>query len=88
MQLNIVLPAPPRKPNLLELAQFTSPTGLLPSTLVPLLPLKQIKRRIRKINATHPQYQEEMPLVLAYEAKLCGRLNGRLEVALTQPHLT
>jgi hypothetical protein len=84
MHLNTAPPAPARKPNLLELAQLTSPTGLLPAALVPLLPLKQLKRRIREINATHPQYQEETPLVLAYEAKRRGRFSGQLHVSVTQ----
>lgn len=84
MYLNTTPPVPPRKPNLLELAQLTSPTGLLPATLVPLLPLKQLKRRIREINATHPQYQEETPLVLAFETKRRGRLSGQFQVSINQ----
>lgn len=87
MQVNTTSAAPLGKPNLRELAQLTSPTGLLPATLVPLLPLKQLKRRIREINATHPQYQEETPLVLAYEAKRRGRLRGQLQVSVIQPQV-
>jgi hypothetical protein len=87
MHLNTTVAAPLGKPNLLELAQLTSPTGLLPATLVPLLPLKQLKRRIREINATHPQYQEETPLVLAYEAQRRGRLRGQLQVSVSQPQV-
>jgi len=87
MYLNTSSSAPLGKPCLRDLAQLTSPTGLLPATLVPLLPLKQLKRRIREINATHPQYQEETPLVLAYEAKRRGRLRGQLQVSVTQPQV-
>ena len=87
MYLNTSPSAPLGKPCLRDLAQLTSPTGLLPATLVPLLPLKQLKRRIREINATHPQYQEETPLVLAYETKRRGRLRGQLQVSVTQPQV-
>jgi hypothetical protein len=67
-----------------ELAQLTSPTGLLPATLVPLLPLKELKRRAHEINVTHPQYREETPLVLAYEQRRRQRLSGLLEVSVNQ----
>jgi hypothetical protein len=87
MYLNTTPPEPARLPNLGELAQLTSPTGLLPAALVPLLPLKQLKRRIREINLTHPQYQEETPLVWAYEAKRRRRLRGQLQVSVTQPQV-
>jgi hypothetical protein len=48
---------PARLPNPLELAQLTSPEGLLPATLVPLLPLKELRRRAHEINVTHQQYR-------------------------------
>ena len=82
--LNTTPVAPPRLPNLLELAQLTSPTGLLPATLVPLLPLKELRRRAHEINATHPQYREERPLVLAWEQQRRQRLRGELEVSVNQ----
>jgi len=78
MYLNTSQSAPARKPNLLELAQLTSPTGLLPATLVPLLPLKQLRRRAAEIEATHPQYREELPLVLAYETSRRRRFTSGL----------
>jgi hypothetical protein len=84
MHLNTTPPAPARKPNLLELAQLTSPTGLLPATLVPLLPLKELRRRATEIEATHPQYREELPLVLAYEQQRRRRFAGGLVVSVTQ----
>jgi hypothetical protein len=84
MHLNTAPPAPARLPNMLELAQLTSPTGLLPATLVPLLPLQELKRRAHEINATHPQYREETPLVLAWEQRRRERLSGQLEVSVNQ----
>ena len=80
MHLNTTPPAPARKPNILELAQLTA--TLLPAALVQLVPLKQLKRRIREINATHPQYREETPLVLAYETKRRRRLAPGLRVSV------
>lgn len=82
MHLNTTPPEPPRKPCIRDLAQLT--TTLLPATLVQCVPLKQLKRRIREINATHPQYQEETPLVLAYETKRRQKLSGRLEATTNQ----
>lgn len=84
MQVNLDPAAPPRKPNLLELAQLTSPTGLLPATVVPLLSLKQLRRRAHEIEATHPQYREELPLVLAYEAQRRQRFTRGLVASVTQ----
>jgi len=66
------------------MAQLTSPTGLLPAAIVPLMSPKQLKRRIREINVTHPQYQEETPLVWAYEIKRRRRLSGALQVTVNQ----
>jgi hypothetical protein len=82
MHLNTAPPAPPRKPNLLELAQLTSPTGLLPAAVVPLLSLKQLRRRAHEIEATHPQYREELPLVLSYEAQRRRRFTGGLRASV------
>jgi hypothetical protein len=81
MHLNTTPAEPARKPNLRELAQLTSPTGLLPATLVPLLPLKELRRRAHEINVTHPQYREETPLVVAWEQQ---RRSGRLRATVTQ----
>lgn len=86
MHLNTTPPEPPRKPCWRDLARLTSPSGLLPAAVVPLLPLKQLKRRIREINCTHPQYQEETPVVLAHEVRRRRALSGQLQVShsLTQ----
>ncbi|MGI4866136.1 MAG: hypothetical protein ACRYFZ_19585 [Janthinobacterium lividum] len=84
MYLNTAPAAPPRLPNIVELNQLTSPTGLLSKFIVPLMSLKQLKRRIREINATHPHYQEETPLVLAWEQQRRQRLSGRLHASVTQ----
>jgi hypothetical protein len=80
MHPNTTPPTPARLPNMLELAQLTSPEGLLPSTLVPLLPLQELERRAHEINVTHPQYREETPLVLAWEQQRRQRLSGQLHV--------
>ena len=83
MHLNVSPPEPMRKPCWRDLACLTSPTGLLPAAVVPLLPLKQLKRRIREINCTHPQYREETPVVLAHETRRRRQLNGELRVSHT-----
>jgi hypothetical protein len=73
---------PARKPCLRDLHRLTT-TLLLPA-LVQLVPLKELRRRIREINATHPQYREETPLVFAYEKKRRRQLSGQLEVTVNQ----
>lgn len=82
MHLNTDPVEPARKPCLRDLHRLT--TTLLTPALVALVPLKQLKRRIQEINATHPQYREETPLVLAYETQRRERLSGRLEVSINQ----
>ena len=84
MHLNTTPPAPARLPNILELKELISPTGLLPEHIVPLLPLKQLKRRAAEIEATHPQYREELPLVLAYEMNRRQRFAGGLVASVNQ----
>ena len=84
MHLDTTPLAPPRKPCLRDLAQLTSPTGLLPAAVLPLLPLKQLRRRANEIAATHPQYREELPLVLAYEAQRRRRFTSGLVVSVSQ----
>jgi len=81
MHLNTTPALPLGKPCWRDLARLTSPSGLLPAAVVPLLPLKQLKRRIREINATHPQYQEETPVVLAHEVRRRRALSGQLQVS-------
>ena len=84
MHLNTAPPAPARLPNMLELDQLISETGLLPKRLVPLLSLKQLRRRAAEIEATHPQYREELPLVLAYETSRRRRFTSGLVVSVNQ----
>jgi hypothetical protein len=79
MHLNTDPAAPARKPCIRDLHQLTA--TLLPSALVMLVPLDELARRTQEINATHPQYQEETPLVLAWETQRRQRLRGRLTVA-------
>jgi hypothetical protein len=83
MHLDTTPAAPPRKPCIRDMAQLVA--TLLPANLVQLVPLKQLKRRIREINATHPQYREETPLVLHYEVQRRQRLSGRLRISALQP---
>ena len=84
MHLNTTPPAPARLPNMLELDQLISDNGLLPRRLVPLLPLKQLRRRAAEIEATHPQYREELPLVLAYETSRRSRFTSGLVASVNQ----
>jgi hypothetical protein len=82
MHLNTTPPPTPSIPCMRDYSRLISPNGLLPEAVVPLLPMKQLKRRIREINATHPQYQEETPLVLKLERARRKRLSGQLQVAV------
>ena len=79
MHLNTDPIEPARKPCIRDLATLT--TTLLPPALVMLAPLKELRRRIHEINATHPQYREETPLVLSWEKQRRQRLSGQLHVA-------
>ena len=81
MHLNTDPAAPARKPCLRDLATLTA--TLLPPALVQLIPLKQLRRRVREINATHPHFREETPLVLTWEEQRRQRLNGELAVSAT-----
>ena len=69
-----------RKPCLRDLHRLT--TTLLPPALVALVPLEELARSTREIDATHPQYQEETPLVLAWETSRRQRLSGQLEIVV------
>jgi hypothetical protein len=84
MHRNDTPASPLGKPCLRDLAQLTSPTGLLPAALVPLMSPKQLKRRAHEIEVTHPQYREELPVLLAYEAKRRRQLSGVMQVSATQ----
>jgi hypothetical protein len=76
-------PAPaPRKPCLRDLAVLTA--TLLPANLIMLVPLPELERRAQEINATHPHFQEETPLVVQWERRRRQRLSGQLEVAVNQ----
>ncbi len=74
MHLNTDPILPPRKPCLRDMAVLTS--TLLPPALVMLVPLDELARRAQEINATHPHFQEETPLVLAWETQRRQRLRG------------
>jgi len=84
MYLNTDPTPPARKPCIRDLATLTS--TLLPPALVQLSSLKQLKRRAREINATHPHFQEETPLVLAWEEQRRQRLSGELAIAGRSRH--
>ncbi|MGI4870665.1 MAG: hypothetical protein ACRYFX_05735 [Janthinobacterium lividum] len=76
-------PAPPlRLPNILDFATLT--TTLLRPELVALVPLAELARRCQEINATHPHYQEETPLVLRLETQRRQRLSGALVAAVNE----
>lgn len=72
MHLNTdaVAPAPPepRKPCLRDLHELV--TKHLPAeAVVKVTPLKQLKRRLREIDAEHPHLREETPLVMVHETR-------------------
>lgn len=76
-------PAPPLgKPCIRDFHHLT--TTLLPPALVALVPLPELARRCQEIDATHPQYQEETPLVLAWETSRRQRLSGTLVLSASQ----
>jgi len=82
MRVNHDPAAPARKPCLRDLHRLT--TTLLPPALVMLTSLPELERRAREINATHPQYREETPLVVQWERQRRQRLSGVLKVAVNQ----
>jgi hypothetical protein len=85
MRLNTNPSAPLGKPCMRDMANLVAPTGLLPANVVPLMPLKHLKRRILEINVTHPHFQEETPLVLAYETRRRKKsLSGQAQVFVNQ----
>ena len=69
----------PRKPCWRDMHNLT--TTLLIPALVQLVPLKELKRRIQEINATHPHFREETPLVYSHEVRRRQRLSGRMEIS-------
>jgi len=82
MRLNTDPPTPPRKPCLRDLSRLVA--TLLPPALVMLVPEPELERRCREINATHPHYQEETPLVLRWERQRRQRLSGGMQVVHRQ----
>lgn len=80
MYLNTDPVPAPRKPCLRDLAVLTA--TLLPANLIMLVPLPELERRAQEINATHPHFQEETPLVVAWERRRRQRLSGQLEVTV------
>lgn len=78
-------PAPPaRMPSILDYSALIAPTGLLPETLVKLVPLEELERRCEEINTTHPQFREETPLVLAGEQKRRHVMSQGLRVSTSR----
>jgi len=82
MRVNHDPAAPARKPCLRDLHRLT--TTLLPPALVMLTSLPELERRAQEINATHPQYREETPLVVQWERQRRQRLSGVLKVTVNQ----
>lgn len=76
MHLNTDPVQPARKPCIRDFHNLT--TTLLPAALVALVPLPELARRCQEIDATHPHYREETPLVLRLEAQRRQRLSGTL----------
>jgi hypothetical protein len=76
MQINKDPDLPPRKPCLRDYQQLT--TTLLPDNLVMIVPLDELERRAREIDATHPQFREETPIRVALERKRRRDLQGLL----------
>jgi hypothetical protein len=77
MQLNTDPIEPPRKPCIRDMHQLTqAPGALLPAALVMLTPLAELERRAEEISATHPQYREELPLVVGMEKHRRHRMRG------------
>ena len=70
------------KPCLRDFHHLT--TTLLPAPLVALVPLPELARRCQEINATHPQYREETPLVLRLETQRRQRLSGALVAVVNE----
>ena len=49
-----------------------------------LVPLPELERRAHEIDATHPHYREETPLVVAWERRRRQHLSGQLHVSVNQ----
>lgn len=84
MHLNTDPAIPARLPSILDYSELISPSGLLPETLVKLVPLDELERRCEEINTTHPQYREETPLVLAGEQKRRRFMSQGLRVSTSR----
>lgn len=82
MHLNTDPDLPERKPCLRDLATLVA--TLLPPALVMLVPLPELERRAHEIDATHPHYREETPLVVQWERRRRQRLSGQLQVSVNQ----
>lgn len=74
MHINTDPVQPPRKPCIRDFHQLT--TTLLPPALVMLAPLPELERRAQEIDATHPHFREETPVVVAIERQRRQRLTG------------
>ncbi|MDO7885319.1 hypothetical protein [Hymenobacter cheonanensis] len=74
MHINTDPVQPLGKPCIRDFHQLT--TTLLPAALVMLVPLPELERRAQEIDATHPHFREETPVVIAIERKRRHTLNG------------
>ncbi len=80
MHLNTEPVGPQRKPNIFDFAELKA--TLLPDTLVMLVPLEELDRRANEIDATHPRFREETPVVVAIERNRRARLSGLLQLSV------
>ena len=80
MHLNTTPVVPPRKPCIRDYADLKA--TLLPDNLVMLVPLDELERRAHEINATHPRFREETPVVVAAERTRRARLSGLLQLSV------
>lgn len=80
MHLNTDPVEPPRKPCARDMNLLT--TTLLIPALVKLVPLDELRRRGQEIMLTHPQYREEVPLVVEWETQRRQYLSQGMHVAV------
>lgn len=72
-------PPPPRKPCIRDMATLLR--DHLPPLILKLTPMKEIKRRAAELERTHPQYREELPLVISGEQRRRAIESGQLSVS-------
>jgi hypothetical protein len=59
--------SPQRKPCIRDLAILKR--DHMPDVLVKLVPMTELERRAQELERTHPQFKEELPIVLRGEAR-------------------